>query len=71
MTRRFINLLVWLFQQLKTIFNVFLHPISGNTHKERLESFYGQQAEGYDDFRKKYVILRTAPLDLLTYIFLL
>jgi S-adenosylmethionine-diacylgycerolhomoserine-N-methlytransferase len=30
-----------------------LSPIRGETHQERLDSFYGGQAEGYDAFRKK------------------
>lgn len=32
---------------------MFLSPISGKTHQDRLESFYSHQASGYDDFRKK------------------
>ncbi len=30
-----------------------LRPVRGKSHAERLESFYGKQADSYDDFRKK------------------
>lgn len=39
--------------QLKTLYHLTLSPIRGDTHEQRLESFYAGQAEGYDDFRKK------------------
>ena len=36
---------------LKTLYHLTLAPIRGQTHADRLESFYGRQAEGYDEFR--------------------
>ena len=38
---------------LKTLYHLTLHPVRGRTHAERMESFYGGQAEGYDAFRKR------------------
>jgi len=38
---------------LKTLYHLTLRPVRGKTHAERMESFYGGQAEGYDDFRKR------------------
>ena len=38
---------------LKILYHLALHPIRGKTHSERLESFYSQQAQGYDSFRKR------------------
>jgi S-adenosylmethionine-diacylgycerolhomoserine-N-methlytransferase len=32
-----------------------IRPIRGNTHAERLTSFYGYQASEYDDFRKSFL----------------
>jgi hypothetical protein len=43
----------WLFGQVKILYHMFLSPITGQTHKDRLESFYSHQASGYDEFRKK------------------
>ncbi len=40
-------------KDLKVLYHIVLSPIKGNTHKERLESFYGDQADAYDDFRKR------------------
>ena len=39
--------------ELRVLYHIAMHPIRGDTHKERLESFYGSQAADYDDFRKK------------------
>lgn len=38
---------------LKTLAHLALAPIRGQTHAERLESFYGRQAAGYDAFRAR------------------
>lgn len=38
---------------LKILWHMAVSPIRGKTHSERLESFYGKQAEGYDDFRRR------------------
>lgn len=37
----------------RVIYNLALKPVSGDTHKKRLESFYGHQAGDYDAFRKR------------------
>jgi S-adenosylmethionine-diacylgycerolhomoserine-N-methlytransferase len=41
------------FQDLKILYHMALKPIRGKSHADRLESFYGGQAEAYDDFRKR------------------
>ncbi|MGL4514471.1 MAG: class I SAM-dependent methyltransferase [Lacipirellulaceae bacterium] len=46
--------------QLKTLYHLTLSPIRGETHQERLDSFYSGQAEGYDAFRKKMLHGREA-----------
>ena len=38
---------------LKILYHMVLRPVRGKNHAERLESFYGGQAKGYDDFRKR------------------
>lgn len=38
---------------LKTLAHLALSPIRGQTHAERLESFYSRQAAGYDAFRAR------------------
>jgi S-adenosylmethionine-diacylgycerolhomoserine-N-methlytransferase len=38
---------------LKVLWHLTMNRIKGNTHEERLESFYAGQADAYDDFRKK------------------
>lgn len=48
-----ISLLKWLVGQFVLLYHMFLSPISGTTHKDRLESFYSHQASGYDEFRRK------------------
>lgn len=42
-----------LLTQLKVLYHMILSPVRGQTHQERLESFYKYQASGYDAFRKK------------------
>jgi S-adenosylmethionine-diacylgycerolhomoserine-N-methlytransferase len=42
-----------LFADLKILYHLTLKPIRGKDHAARLESFYGGQAEAYDDFRKR------------------
>ena len=41
------------FRQLKTLYSLTLSPIRGDTHEERLESFYRKQAGDYDAFREQ------------------
>lgn len=38
---------------LRMLYRLALAPISGNTHRDRLESFYHHQASDYDYFRTK------------------
>ncbi|WP_437192660.1 class I SAM-dependent methyltransferase [Planctomicrobium sp. SH527] len=38
---------------LKTVWHLVARRASGNTHQERLDSFYSGQATGYDDFRRR------------------
>ncbi|TWU32263.1 class I SAM-dependent methyltransferase [Novipirellula artificiosorum] len=38
---------------LQVLRHLLFHPIRGETHAERLESFYGGQAENYDSFRAR------------------
>ena len=42
---------IW--NDLKTLYHLTLKPIRGKDHAARLESFYGGQANAYDDFRKR------------------
>lgn len=39
-------------QDIKVLYHMALAPIRGQTHQERLESFYKGQAEDYDAFRR-------------------
>lgn len=41
------------FSDLKVLYHLALKPVRGKSHAERMESFYGGQAEAYDDFRKR------------------
>lgn len=45
---------------LKVLYRLLAAPIRGDTHAERLESFYGAQAEHYDGFRKRLLQGREA-----------
>ncbi len=38
---------------LKVLYHLALKPVRGKDHAARLESFYGGQADAYDDFRKR------------------
>lgn len=38
---------------LRMLYQLSLAPVRGRTHRERLESFYGGQAAGYDAFRAR------------------
>ncbi len=38
---------------LKVLWHLLAHPVKGDTHAERLESFYRGQAEDYDAFRAR------------------
>jgi len=41
------------FSDMKILYHMLLKPVRGGSHAERMESFYGGQAEAYDDFRKR------------------
>lgn len=41
-----------LVREIKALYHLTLSPIRGNTHAERLESFYQGQADAYDQFRR-------------------
>jgi S-adenosylmethionine-diacylgycerolhomoserine-N-methlytransferase len=38
---------------MKILYHMLLRPVRGKNHAQRMESFYGGQAQGYDDFRKR------------------
>jgi S-adenosylmethionine-diacylgycerolhomoserine-N-methlytransferase len=42
-------------RDLKVYLHLFLTPIRGRTHAERLNSFYGPQADGYDATRARFL----------------
>lgn len=42
-----------LFSDLKILYHMALKPVRGRNHAERMENFYGGQAQGYDDFRRR------------------
>jgi S-adenosylmethionine-diacylgycerolhomoserine-N-methlytransferase len=41
------------FSDLQVLYHLALKPIRGESHEERLESFYSGQADAYDDFRRR------------------
>ncbi|MDO5566271.1 MAG: class I SAM-dependent methyltransferase [Planctomycetia bacterium] len=41
------------FSDLRILYHMVFSGSRGDTHKDRLESFYSGQAKGYDDFRKR------------------
>lgn len=51
---------------LKVLYHLALKPVRGKSHAERMENFYGGQAEAYDDFRRRLLkgreeMLRSIP----------
>ncbi|CAF3038120.1 unnamed protein product, partial [Rotaria sp. Silwood2] len=62
-----ISIIIWLFNEIQTIYHIILSPIRGITHKERLESFYAGQAKNYDLYRKKLLACRETLLDKLPF----
>ena len=38
---------------LKVLYHLTMKPVRGKDHASRMESFYGGQAEAYDNFRKR------------------
>ncbi|MBY0232785.1 MAG: class I SAM-dependent methyltransferase [Gemmataceae bacterium] len=52
---------------LKMLYHIAFAKVGGKTHRERLDSFYAAQAEGYDDFRKRLLhgreeMMRSLPI---------
>ena len=45
-------------RNLKTLYHLFLSPIRGRTHAERLNSFYGPQADSYDESPPRFLFGR-------------
>ena len=41
------------FADMKVLYHMLLKPVRGDSHAERMESFYSGQAGAYDDFRKR------------------
>jgi len=39
--------------ELRVLYHIVCHRVRGGSHKERLDSFYGAQADGYDAFRRR------------------
>ena len=52
---------------LRVIWHLIAHPVRGKTHAERLESFYGGQADDYDSFRARMLHGRDELIDRLTF----
>ena len=38
---------------MKILYHMLFKPVRGDSHAQRMESFYGDQAQGYDDFRRR------------------
>lgn len=41
------------FADMKILYHMLVKPVRGSSHAERMESFYGGQAQSYDDFRRR------------------
>jgi len=52
-----------LLSDFKILYHLALKPVRGKNHAERMESFYGGQAEAYDDFRRRLLNGREAMLE--------
>jgi len=47
----------------QTFWHLLVSPVRGETHQQRLESFYAGQARGYDSFRRRLLHGRQAMID--------
>ncbi|MEL6106500.1 MAG: class I SAM-dependent methyltransferase [Planctomycetota bacterium] len=56
---------IW--SDLRVIWHLIAHPVRGKTHAERLESFYGGQADDYDSFRARMLHGRDELIDMLQF----
>ena len=54
-------------RDLRVIRHLIVHPVRGNTHQERLESFYSGQANDYDAFRERLLHGRDELIDRLVF----
>ncbi len=52
-----------LMADLRILYHLLLKPVRGKSHAERMENFYGGQAEAYDDFRRRLLNGREAMLE--------
>ncbi|MEM8913082.1 MAG: class I SAM-dependent methyltransferase [Planctomycetota bacterium] len=52
---------------LRVLKQLVLSPTRGNTHQERLDSFYGNQADDYDGFRERLLHGRRELIDSLAF----
>ena len=41
------------FADMKVLYHMLVKPVRGDSHAQRMESFYGGQAGAYDDFRRR------------------
>jgi len=41
------------FNEINVLYSICMHPVHGEDHQARLESFYASQASNYDAFRRK------------------
>ena len=41
------------FADMKILWHMLFKPVRGDSHADRMESFYGGQAKSYDDFRRR------------------
>jgi S-adenosylmethionine-diacylgycerolhomoserine-N-methlytransferase len=41
------------FSDMKILYHMLVKPVRGDSHAQRMESFYGGQAKNYDDFRRR------------------
>jgi S-adenosylmethionine-diacylgycerolhomoserine-N-methlytransferase len=48
------------FSDMKILYHMLVKPVRGDNHAERMESFYGGQANAYDDFRRRLLKGREA-----------
>jgi S-adenosylmethionine-diacylgycerolhomoserine-N-methlytransferase len=49
----------------QTFWHLLVSPVRGDTHQQRLESFYAGQARGYDAFRRRLLHGRQSMIDAL------
>jgi S-adenosylmethionine-diacylgycerolhomoserine-N-methlytransferase len=56
-----------LFDDLRTLRSLLFTRVRGDTHADRLESFYASQARGYDSFRRRMLHGRRELIESLTF----